>query len=1081
MPEKTEGQRERRRATVLFADLSGFTKLSEGLDPEDVTDITSEIFRRFEAIIKSYDGHLDKTMGDAVMAVFGAPTAHEDDPIRAIHCAIEMQKAIAAFNRDTQAKSDNPPLQMRVGINTGEIVTGKPTEKERFTVIGDAVNVAQRLESIAAPGTILVGRETQKLAEERFFFIMMAAVQVKNRTEAVQPYAVTGVRDVKALQTRRILLQSAMVGRDRELMRLKAAFAMARDGRTSRCVAITGDAGTGKSRLLYEFSQWITDEPYLVNGLRGRCMPYGGAPLAPFRDMIRGEYGIKVGMDPAECRKKLTDGMTPRLAPLVAGGRIHAGYEQENLIHLVGLMVGVDFPGARILSLPIDRRREEGFHAIRMLLEAFIYECPLVVMIEDMHWADESTAALLSYLLEKLKDQPVMLLVAARNQIDEKLFAKTLMSNPAIERVNLAELGKADLAALVEKLLGGPVEEKLLSEIEHRTAGNPYFVEEIVRFAVEKGIAKNVDGRWCMAAVGRAGAAVVLPDTLDGLLVARIDELPTGAKETIRSASVVGRSFWERAVEELAQRTVTAELDMLRRSELIYRRPLSMLEGEAEHVFKHMLLRDAAYRTLSKKERPALHGKVAEWIEQRLEGAPGELVQLAAYHNAEAGRPEKAVKHWERAGDLARDAGQLDDAVNCYTAAMHLIVGDAGLLPLLEKRADVCGLKGQFDRVTEDLEEGLRLLGSGARQEHTAAECRARLLRKLATNRQKLGQIDEARRLLALALEEVEGKDVPEEVMVILGHGWLEGAGVGNCAEGERLTKKAVEIVGRMSAVDAASREERDRLLVTCRMNLGTFALGLGELSVAERMFAEVLDHHEKCGDRGGLAKVLGNMGILCFSKGEHDRALEFIEKARNLFELIGDRGNVAVALGNTALSYSAKGETDQAEEFLTKALGICEQTGWLPLTIQMSRDMGNICLRKGKLDAALESYGKYFRASELIRDRSSMAMASCCIGTVHQARGDRMVKDGRTEEARKEWQKAVEWASRGLKVATEIGAEECVAAGHGAMGEALWALGEKSRGLDELRLALAKYDELGMKGNNIDDLRATIKEREGH
>jgi tetratricopeptide (TPR) repeat protein len=448
------------------------------------------------------------------------------------------------------------------------------------------------------------------------------------------------------------------------------------------------------------------------------------------------------------------------------------------------------------------------------------------------------------------------------------------------------------------------------------------------------------------------------------------------------------------------------------------------------------LLRDAAYRTLSKKERPALHGKVAEWIEGRLEGAPGELVQLAAYHNAEAGRPEKAVKHWERAGALAREAAQLDEAVNCYTAAMQIA---AGRLPLLERRAEVLGLKGELDRAMTDLEEGLRLLGSGAQPEGTVAEDRARFLRKLANHRYTRGEVEEARGLLALAFKEVEGRDVPEEVMVLNAQARLEGLGACNYDEGERLANKAMVILERIPAGRLTGRMDRDELLAQCRRSLGAFAFLLGHLSLAEDLFGEALRHYEKRGDRSGVASSSGDMGAVYHMKGEFDRALECHKKYLEISQLTGDRRGTACGFCNIGLAYQRKGEADLAMEYHKKDL-------------DMSAKIGN---------------------------RRGVSEAYCNICGDHQEKGYRLTIEGRAEEARREWQESLEWASRGLNLAAEIGHGGCMAMGHAYIGEALWALGEKSRGLEELKLALAKYDELGIEIEYVVELRAKIKERD--
>ncbi|MDQ7779804.1 MAG: adenylate/guanylate cyclase domain-containing protein, partial [Planctomycetota bacterium] len=1018
--------RENRIATVLFSDLSGFTSMTEQLGHEETAELTADLFRRFEPIIESYNGHLDKYIGDAVMALFGAPTAHEDDPVRAILCALEMQDALASFNRHHGTQ-----MAMRIGINTGEVAAGKPTEKGGYTVVGDAVNVAQRLESKASPGRVLVGLATQKLAQHRFTFRELPPTAVKGRREPVQPFEVVAPRDVKSLLEQRTGPTTAMVGRDDELQRLKELFDDALTHSRCRCAIVTGEAGVGKSRLVYEFHQWLADDPRAVKILRGRCLPYAAPPLGPFREIFRGCYDIRAGMAAHLCRETLARCISEEMSDLVAAGRVKAGTELENLTHLVGLAIGIDFPEARIMALPIDRRREECFYALTMLVEAMARRSlsgnrnaavpatdsrigsmsPLLIDIEDMHWADEETAALLVHLLERLVDLPVFFLISARDEIERRPFGERLMSRADITRVRLKELGKDRIAELLERLMGAPVEDSLLADLIGRTAGNPYFVEEIARYIMEKGLAAQEDGKWRLHALpahspatggtrriagqptasssGDKGATKgtrvmpVIPDSLEGLLGARIDGLESREREAIRRASVIGRVFWEGAVEELAMRSVTAEFAALKAAGFIFLQRGSMLQQEMEYIFKHMLLRDAAYRRLTKKEKQELHGKVARWMEERLGGAPGELVQLAAYHNAEAGLLDNALAHWEKAGDIALEAAMLDGAVGCCKEGIHIIEEMSGEEQGTRRSGDQ-KIGGSGDREIRDgrpredeapagpgtvipAQAGIQasMASSAHRDERALALSRrkaalmekcaealalkgdtqeaidsletaltltdepgtkARLLRKLGGHRHIQGKVEEAKALYASALGYVADKAVPEEVRVLLALGWLEGDAVGNFVEAERLARKAMQITENMPEAKSAGKADRERLHAMCRRNLGVFAHGRGDLPAAERILAEVLVHYEARGDRGGVGAVSITLGNVYSAKGELDRALEFHNKYLEISEQIGNRRGVGMVSNNIGNVYLARGELDLALEFFSRHHEISKQ-----------------------------------------------------------------------------------------------------------------------------------------------------------
>ena len=537
----------RKTVTVLFADLVDSTPLGESLDPEQMRALMGRYFAEMRTVIERHGGSVEKYIGDAIMAVFGIPAVHEDDAVRAIRAAAEMRSALESLNRQRVADLDEP-LAIRTGLATGEVVTGEGDT----LVTGDAVNIAARLEQIAAPGEILITDETHQLVRDAVVAEPVEPLTLKGRTAPVPAWRITGVDAGSPGRVRRF--DTELVGREDELALLRQAHTRARASRGCHLFTILGPAGVGKSRLTREFVSRAGDDAVV---LVGRCLPYGeGITYWPLRDVVHAVGDIRARVDEADAR--------------VIEGAIGVGDAQ---------------------AAPEDIAR-----AMRRLLETMSRESPLVLVLEDIHWGEPALLDLVDHLVESARDSPILLLCLARPELLEnrsswgggKVNATTILLEP---------LDAEHADELVANLAGDGLEPETRQTITEVAEGNPLFLEEMVAMVVDE------------------GAPGIVPPTIAALLAARLELLPTAERETLAVAAVVGRFFSTDAVVALAGEEARSTLESLERKDLIRSQRVAFTHGDA-YRFRHILIRDAGYDALPKAVRAELHERLADWLEQ---------------------------------------------------------------------------------------------------------------------------------------------------------------------------------------------------------------------------------------------------------------------------------------------------------------------------------------------------------------------------------------------------------------------------------------------------------------------------------
>ena len=642
-PDSAPLGQERRVLTLLFADLSGSTALGERLDPEQLRQVLDRYFAAMREEIEAEGGTVEKFIGDAVVAGFGTPVAHEDDAARALRAALRMRARLPAVNAELDSLH-GVTLEIRIGVNTGEVLaTLDPLPGEpMFT--GDAVNTAARFEQHARPGQILASERTVRAARG-FATADAGLIEMKGKAEPARAFEVLG-EDGSAPARGVPGLSAPMVGRDAELELLASMAARVSIERRPHLVTIYGEPGVGKSRLTQEF---LTSATHGTT-VRGRCLPYGdGVTYWPLAEILKGVAGV-LDSDP------------PKLAldRVHALGRSLLGADEvaTRATAALAFTMGLDDPMVRFGETDPKQVNEEIGQAWRAFFGALAHEAPVLALIEDIHWADPALLDLLERLAEEIEG-PVLFLCPARPEL--------LGSRPNwgggkrnYSGLSLDPLTTDEAEDLMRALLNiDDLPASVHGQILERAGGNPFFLEEIVRQLADGGHVVREGERW--RATGDV-AAVEIPDTVQAVLAARIDMLETAPRGALQAAAVVGRVFWPGAVRRLVRDRDGLEeaFAPLQARDLIRARPASALAGETEYIFKHVLTRDVAYETLPRAERAVAHAAVAAWLEESVGDRSSEFLELLAYHYTEAHRAGREsatadvdlVRLRERAFDL---------------------------------------------------------------------------------------------------------------------------------------------------------------------------------------------------------------------------------------------------------------------------------------------------------------------------------------------------------------------------------------------------------------------------------------------
>jgi len=669
----------RKTVTVLFCDVVGSTALGERVDPETNRRVALRYFDEARSSLEGHGGTVEKFIGDAVMAVFGVPAVHEDDALRAVQAAQELRTRLEHLNEELDERW-GVRLEWRIGINTGEVVVGDPTSTQTIGT-GDTFNVAARLQQAARSGEILLGRDTYRLVRDRVVAGPLQSFSLKGKSTEVQTWALEELR-VGALEIER-RLTSPIVGREEELAALLDLYDRTLREERCRLVTILGQPGVGKSRLARELAARL----FGARVVTGRCPPYGeGITFWPIIEIVRRLAGIRGDDSPAVTRRSLAELVPPGTDGAVIEARL-----------------------AGLLKLAEPPRTEELFWGLRQLFESLARAQPLVLFIEDVHWAEPALLDLIEYLVGWSVGGPILVTCLARPELLE-VRPEWATSGQRAAAIALDPLRDEDLAALVANALGtGEPHADLARYIADAAGGNPLFAEEVVRILLEDGLVKRENGVW--KAVGPL-TDVTIPPTITALIAARIDRLDETERFVLQCAAVVGKEFWGGAVAALATDVDTgAALHSLVRRRLVVPASESSFVGEDSFAFAHALFRDVAYQLLAKSARAELHERIAEWLGAKTGARSSDYAEILGYHLEQAARTQiELAPADDRANALAAAAaGHLAEA-----GRRALVAGDMrASAGLLLRARDLLGVdEGARAAFVPELGAALRLAGN---------------------------------------------------------------------------------------------------------------------------------------------------------------------------------------------------------------------------------------------------------------------------------------------------------------------------------------------------------------------------------
>jgi class 3 adenylate cyclase/tetratricopeptide (TPR) repeat protein len=869
---------ERRLVSVLFADLVGFTTLSEHRDPEEVRELLSQYFERCRSLIERYGGTVEKFIGDAVMAVWGTPVAREDDPERAVRAALALTGEVTALGEDVGM----PELRVRAGVLTGNAAVEVGAEGEGM-VLGDSVNTASRLQSIAAAGTVLVDDVTRRASEAAIDYEDAGTHELKGREQPV--HAWTALRVVAGVggARRGSGLETPLVGREHELQAIiEAGERSAHEGRAIH-VAVLGEAGSGKSRLLWEFFKYLDGIEEGRYWHQGRCLAYGeGVAYWALAEMVRSRARIVEEEDPATARQKLHD-TVQQFVPDERERRL----VEPRLAHLL-----------RLEERP-DADRADLFSGWRLFFERMATDAPVVLAFEDLQWADSGLLDFIDYLLEWSADYPIYVLTLARGEL--------LARRPSWEPLNLAPLPAEAIGRMLEGLVPG-LPEELVAKIGRRAEGIPLYAVETIRMLQDRGVLVQEGSRYTVT--GEVSDLEV-PETLHALVASRLDGLSTSERSLLQDASVLGHTFRAAAVAALSglpEATVDDLLDGLVTKQILARDDDARSPERGQYAFLQGLLRTVAYGMLSRRARKDRHVAAARHLEQTWPGEQRDIAEVLASHYQEAIAAEpdaddvpvlraSARERLTAAGQAAASLALGPEAERYFEQAAELAEDDLERADLLERAGRALWVSGDAAAAERRLREAVALYEAGGRGSGGAA---AVTLGQLLRN---LGRVEDAQALLEPFRQAHDGADevvraegLSELAGTLLAEGRLDAGGplleealltlelaqAWPALANALITRSVYLIYRRRSqegaavlrhALSLAERYDLPRTMLRARYNLAAIAIEADQFADAVEEVERALVLARERGDRAQERRLLGQMIVPLYVLGRWDEA----------------------------------------------------------------------------------------------------------------------------------------------------------------------------------------------------------------
>ena len=1008
---------ERRTVTVLFADAAGFTPISERLGEEQVYSLMQGCFARMMDAVHRYDGTVTQFLGDGIMALFGAPIAHEDSPRRAVAAALEMQGALAEYAGEVK-KQHRIECRFRAGLNTGPVVVGKISDNldMDYTALGDTVNLAARMAELAEPGAVYLTANTQRLVENYFECEHLGALEVKGKAQRVPTYKALQEKQVKTrLEAAAQRGLTPFTGRERELEMLEGFLKQTRDNQ-GQVIFVSGEAGIGKSRLILEFKQTVRNGD--ICWLEGRCSSYGkNIPYLPIIDIIKENFRVKESDNDASIIQRVDEGV-----------KEWDDTARRNVPYLK-YVLNVDPGDPTVRALDSMARRAGILDAIRALLMQESRHRALVAVVEDLQWIDEQSEQALAALFSVISSAPILLILTHRPGY------VSLLGERAYSSLGLKPLMPKDSRVMTQGVLqGGTLPEQLEQLILGKAEGNPFYIEEVSKSLLEEGVLRRSNGTYVL---DRPAKEILIPNTIQEVILSRIDRLERQAKEALQLASVIGREFTVRLLQRISETRAGLEdlLAELKSLELIYEKTFF---PELSYMFKHALTHQVAYSTLLLERRKALHRMVATGIEELYNDRLPEMCEMLAHHYYEGEDWRKALDYSVKAARKSAGSFANQEAMAYFDQALRAFrqIGDAPpevLMDIYGGKAEVSltisdwrGVVDSFTGLREAARESgnLGLEGIG--------------LAGMASGHVWTHQFDlaeaEAKEVLDLA-EQTRNDAIRTGAMYVLAElqnlrGNLK-TGVETCLEVARLSRETNQPLyqtmnGLFLAANYSWRglyEEAQRIAaesvsasaehhMTAPLLFNKWFEGLaladhGRYHEAITTLKETVALSQRMGDTACRSRALNTLGWIYGELGAWDQAKEANLKALDLALGLGDPeilNNVRINLGDCAFALGQKEEARRDfEQLYTSLPQLHEWMKWR-YSQHLRHSLGELLSSFGEQDAALRLADECLVLADRTESRKNIVKA-------HRLRGQIFLARGQLDEADRELGVALETA----------------------------------------------------------------------
>jgi class 3 adenylate cyclase/tetratricopeptide (TPR) repeat protein len=975
-----------RQVTILFLDVVGSTALAQHLDAEDMHALIDGALAHCTAIVEAHRGKVLQYAGDNLLAVFGAETAREDDAERAVHAGLALLSHGRDYGEQLALAHGHAGFNVRVGLHTGSVLLGGGVGAEH-NIRGSAVHVAARMEQTAPPGGLRISHDTYRHVRGVFDVEMQAPLAIKGLDEPVATYLVQGAKPrAFRVATRGIEgVETHMIGRDAELEQLQDAFRrVVREGKLFS-VTVVAEAGLGKSRLLYEFENWAEARPEPFYIFQGRAHPQTQSqPYGLLRDVLAWRLQIADSDSLASARHKLEVGIAPLFEP-------DDGAEMaQSHAHVLGHLIGFDFAESRHIRGirdNVQQIRNRGFHAAAQLLRRTAEQnaTPVVLLLDDLHYADDGSLDFLNYLLQVNRDVPMLVLGLTRPALFERR-TDPLGTQGSHQRIELVPLDKGVSRLLANELLKklAEIPSALRELISGGAEGNPFYMEELVKMLIDEGAIRTGAQGWSV--VPDKLVATHVPQTLTGVLQARIDGLQPAEKLALQQASVIGFVFWDQALAAIDAAS-PGQLPGLAQRELAIPHHETALEGLREYAFKHQILHHVTYETVLKRMRREFHAKVAAWLAGQSGARLNNLLGATAEHFEQAGDTEQACEFFTRAAEHARDR-YAHEAARGYLARALALTDRVTAAPtteqvrhlrglrwrLLDVRERLFDLQGQREAQRADI-EALQQLADALDDDRRRGEVAWRRCDIAMRTADYRAQESAARQAMAFALrsgDEMLRLRAQQRLVFALFDLGDPAAGKALAHEGLAAARSLGHRVGEALFLHALS-------FIAYLQDDPVLALALGE---------QLLPIDREIGDRLSEAVTLGNLGSWWLTLGESNQARLHLEEAWRLMRAVGDRAGEPyplTSLSKLALRQGADAQAlAQAQAALDLAVAVQDP---LIEAIALAR-LGDAELALGRLDEAAAAFQRQHSVALTI-DSPWRYDAAAGMARVALARGD--------------------------------------------------------------------------------------------